>query len=468
MNELGKAAAAVLKHVNQDPKIQVGNVVLKFIESVKEYAHRGEDAGKVIGRLLFWKDLYARQWRQGAAQAGPPSSQSAGSSTSGVPHAELLADSEIVVKVRDDVTRNQLRKYKPDEIVREAEKTRIAAARKQVSAALGGAAFIAARQLPSGDIQLRVSSAAQAEVFWRMGDHWARGLRPAAYTMVAEAARLVSTNQYTWAFGHGEARILHLGWLRSTREQSGNKPHERQRFFAGRRGQSYATNAKNRGMSKLSVPTSTNVASVQLHIQPGSHRASSLACKVRKEAAERARQALFVMGPEHRVPPSFPILQEPPAGGPRSGGTAPQTPYPRGQVPPTGPAGPPATLESFLESSAKQKPKRPVGRPRLKTTRSEDTGLPRPVQETRVGSAISISQSVTSQKVTAPNKVRQSRGSQGALTVPLSDPEKVMRKRTKRVGEEEIMDTEVQMAEISLLTKSFACGTSRVKKLSEA
>ncbi|KAF9882521.1 hypothetical protein FE257_008287, partial [Aspergillus nanangensis] len=133
--------------------------------------------------------------------------------------------------------------------------------------------------------------------------------------------------------------------------------------------------------------------------------------------------------------------------GPPSGGTVPrvliQTPGPPRQAENDQEAQ--ALLTQFVKSSGKQK-KRPVGRPRSKSTRSEDTGLPGPAQNARIESVISISQSVVSEvPEIIPTARRQSRN-QRDLMAPMSDPDKLIRKRVRREGVEEVMDSNVQLA----------------------
>lgn len=70
-------------------------------------------------------------------------------------------DCEIVVKIRDVAIRTEMGKASPEAIVQRAERARAQAAKSIPSLALAGHAFIAARQLLSGDISLRAPHAAR-------------------------------------------------------------------------------------------------------------------------------------------------------------------------------------------------------------------------------------------------------------------------------------------------------------------
>ncbi|KAH8696370.1 hypothetical protein BGW36DRAFT_360215 [Talaromyces proteolyticus] len=61
---------------------------------------------------------------------------------------------------------------KPVDIVKRAESARAQAAKSTPSLALAGHAFIAARQLPSGDISLRAQNAASAEILRQHAEGW--------------------------------------------------------------------------------------------------------------------------------------------------------------------------------------------------------------------------------------------------------------------------------------------------------
>jgi hypothetical protein len=63
-------------------------------------------------------------------------------------------DCEIVVKIRDHSERAGIRKLQPVDLVKHAERARAEAAKSTPRLPLAGLAYIAARQLPSGDISL--------------------------------------------------------------------------------------------------------------------------------------------------------------------------------------------------------------------------------------------------------------------------------------------------------------------------
>lgn len=81
-----------------------------------------------------------------------------------MPHAELAADFEVTLKIRDLAMRENLRQGTSSDVVRMAERSREKAVQKAINTALAGTSFIAASMLPSGDICLRAGSAADVEV----------------------------------------------------------------------------------------------------------------------------------------------------------------------------------------------------------------------------------------------------------------------------------------------------------------
>jgi hypothetical protein len=62
-----------------------------------------------------------------------------------------------------------------------AEHARETAAKKAGSATLMGTAFLAVKQLPSGDLCFRASSASDAEVLRRHADAWLQAFGQTAY-----------------------------------------------------------------------------------------------------------------------------------------------------------------------------------------------------------------------------------------------------------------------------------------------
>jgi hypothetical protein len=98
-----------------------------------------------------WRDFRARDWQRGLAKAAAPNTRSNGTSSPGVPEIELREDREVIVKVGPN--REQIRGLSPREVVERAERQKATSARQKNSAALvGGATFVAARKLPSGDV----------------------------------------------------------------------------------------------------------------------------------------------------------------------------------------------------------------------------------------------------------------------------------------------------------------------------
>jgi hypothetical protein len=199
----------------------------------------------------LWRTYNAQKWQANLQSAVSPvsASRSAGSSTPGVSHAELGMDSEIVVKIRDEPLRRELRKVQPAEIVQRVERARALAAKSIPSLALAGHAFVAARQLPSGDISLRARHAAGAEVLRQHCKNWVHVFGKSAYVRVptwgvvidaipvksvdlgddieAFKEQLIAENHYAWGGreiqindGDGSANeggvqveIAHVGWL---------------------------------------------------------------------------------------------------------------------------------------------------------------------------------------------------------------------------------------------------------------
>jgi hypothetical protein len=156
----------------------------------------------------------------------------------GVPPENLARDSEITVKIHEDGIRDQLGRLKPSAIIAKAERARETAAQKASVAAFAGTAFLAVKQLPSGDLCFRARSASGTEVLRRHADAGVQAFGKTAYVRMLTwgvvtheipvasickdgaditstvghevAAQLVAANQHTWG---KDTRILHLGWL---------------------------------------------------------------------------------------------------------------------------------------------------------------------------------------------------------------------------------------------------------------
>lgn len=176
-----------------------------------------------------WRNFRAKDSQRGLATASAPNTRSTGTSSPGVPEIELREDREVIVKVGPN--REQIRALSPKELVERAERQRATAARQKSSAALaGGASFVAARKLPSGDVAMVANSAAGAELL-RKHTGWLKAFGPGsvaqepswgvvAYnipvrsmkltpeTMADVARELLAQNDWGEA-----ARIQFLGWL---------------------------------------------------------------------------------------------------------------------------------------------------------------------------------------------------------------------------------------------------------------
>ena len=123
-----------------------------------------------------WRDFRAKDWQRGLAKAAAPNTRSNGTSSPGVPEIELREDREVIVKVGPN--REQIRGLSPRELVERAERQKATSARQKNSAALaGGAVFVAARKLPSGDVVMVANSAAGAELL-RKHPEWLRAFGP--------------------------------------------------------------------------------------------------------------------------------------------------------------------------------------------------------------------------------------------------------------------------------------------------
>ncbi|KAF3006934.1 hypothetical protein E8E15_001207 [Penicillium rubens] len=177
-----------------------------------------------------WRAFRAKDWQRGLAQAETPNLRSYGTSPPGVPEIELREDRELIVKVGPN--RAQVRALSPKELVERTERQKATVTRQKNSTALaGGASFVAARKLPSGDVVMIANSAAGAETL-RRHTEWLRAFGPGsivqepswgvvAYnvpvksmkltpeTMTNVAAELLAQNNWGEA-----ARIQYVGWLK--------------------------------------------------------------------------------------------------------------------------------------------------------------------------------------------------------------------------------------------------------------
>ncbi|KAL3702597.1 hypothetical protein TMatcc_011273 [Talaromyces marneffei ATCC 18224] len=386
MEDLSRAAGLFLQHIKDHPDERVSEgTTTEFVRNVWKYATASAmndttEAAAEIKRLLerVQQDTAvirtrtepsskssistglssdsATLWRNFNAQ------KCAGSSTLGVSHAELGMDCEIVVKIRDDSQRTKLRKQQPVDIVKDAERARAQAAKSTPSLALAGHAFIAARQLPSGDISLRANHAAAAEVLRQHCESWVHVFGESAYVRVPTwgividgmpvrsvdlsedfKAQLVAENRYTWGREAG-IKIAHVGWLTNPKGREGslvveftnpivansaismgtvwqshsltNRPYCREgRCKMCKKCQKYGhvhaqcPNLKYRcGLCAEEHPTwecpskqSKDIRSKCANCK-GPHKAVSTSCPIRKIALERAQHALMTCEPFHRVP----------------------------------------------------------------------------------------------------------------------------------------------------------------------
>jgi hypothetical protein len=176
-----------------------------------------------------WREFRARDWQRGLVKAAAPNTHSNGTSSPGVPEIELREDREVIIKVGPN--REQIQGLSPKELVERVERQRAIIARQKNSTALaGGATFVAARKLPSGDVVMVANSAAGAELL-RKHAGWLKAFGPGsvvqepswgvvAYhipvksmkttpeTMADIATDLLKQNEW----GEG-AKIQYLGWL---------------------------------------------------------------------------------------------------------------------------------------------------------------------------------------------------------------------------------------------------------------
>jgi hypothetical protein len=385
MDELAKSAQEVLNYMenkaNNDP------VVVNFIRNVKdlaETASKNTQLDKVWKALdliqrdtaqirkditktstsdstdsaLIWRTFRAKDWQAGIKSASAPLSQGTGSSTPGITPAELGRDSEITVKIHDADIRDRLRRSKPLDIVHRVEQARGEAAKKTNSPALAGAAVIAARQLPSGDVSLRASSAAAAEVLRKYASHWmnvfggeasirtptwgvvAHGIPVASMelkpdTMHKVIAPILAQNPQ-WG---KDARINHIGWLVRPRKgkregsvvieflhpEDANEAIQRGTIWEGqihdtailcREGRSKLCNkcqkpghvqiqCPNRPVCGTCAECSSNLGRevpVKCAYCKGEHKASWPKCPTQIEAMQRSKAAIMRCEPLHRVP----------------------------------------------------------------------------------------------------------------------------------------------------------------------
>jgi hypothetical protein len=179
-----------------------------------------------------------RSYAQAAAGAPPPAHtvSSHGSSSPGATPSELSKDREVIVKLPDAGAVKTFRRLRAVEIKNRTEKARVKASKTAVAVTLATVQFVAARQLKSGDLSLSLRSAQEAEIA-RCHPSWASALHKGAVVRLPtwgvvvhdvqvksignlkdpqEAKRvadqILAENIFAWG---DTAQIVHLTWLTS-------------------------------------------------------------------------------------------------------------------------------------------------------------------------------------------------------------------------------------------------------------
>lgn len=353
---------------NSDPALAEIHKTLENIQNDTKHIREKQSITESPDSAACWRAFRARNRQCGVQNTSAPTSQNTGITTPGAPHTELGVDCELTVKIRDEAMRVDLKKLSPFKIVERAERARESAVKKSNGSPLAASAFIAARQLPSGDVSLRASNAVGAEVLRHHADKWVKTFGMTAHVrvptwasvahgvlcqsmdltqekMMDVATRLLATNQHTWG---KEAKILHVGWLVKPRKgkREGSIVIEFTNPIVANRAidqgtvweaQIHGTTVFCReGRSKLcrkcqkpghvhaQCPNSYTCGtcagehptwecpSVRGKIVEekcanckGKHRAVSMSCQIRKAEAEKAKEALRNCEPYHRIPEYF-------------------------------------------------------------------------------------------------------------------------------------------------------------------
>ncbi|KAJ5455490.1 zinc knuckle domain protein [Penicillium daleae] len=388
MDDIAEGARQVLNHIENNGTED--RYVTGYIRAVRQYAlnaQRGDVMGmaKVLDALIkinadterlnqrmttieastsnlsrSLSSLPADSAAAGLATASAPNTWSNGTSSPGVPEIELREDREVIVKV--GANREQIRTLSPKELVERAERQRTTVARQKNSTALaGGASFVAARKLTSGDVAMVANTAAGAELL-RKHTEWSRAFGPGsivqepswgvvAYnipvrsmkltpeTMADVARELLAQNDWGEA-----ARIQFLGWLTRPGARAegsilieftspavanraiitgivwGKQIHHAVRFCREGRTklcrkcqkpghiQSHCSNDFKCGHCADGHPTwecpSTKGQTIPVKCSNcgGGHRPTSQDCAVKRTAMTEAKQALLDSPTYHRVP----------------------------------------------------------------------------------------------------------------------------------------------------------------------
>ncbi|EED15973.1 hypothetical protein TSTA_010890 [Talaromyces stipitatus ATCC 10500] len=165
MEDLAKAAELLAQYIYSNPREGKDNPMIRgFINNVQDFTTTHKSGPEILTdlkRLLVdvQKDTAVLRTRSNQASqssattrlssaslrsAAAPSSRSAGSSAPGVSHTELSMDCEIVVKIRDEAIRKEIRELHPAEIVKRAKRARAHAVKGTPSLPLASHVFIAA------------------------------------------------------------------------------------------------------------------------------------------------------------------------------------------------------------------------------------------------------------------------------------------------------------------------------------
>ncbi|KAJ5195521.1 uncharacterized protein N7498_008959 [Penicillium cinerascens] len=175
MNDIAEGARRVLDHVEKN-----GTMDRYFTGYIRAVRHEW--------KLLKKQKIYCQQLcppspriPQQRGATSDPETDSAGWPRQrhlipGVPEIELREDRKVIVKVGSN--REQIRRLSPRELVERVERQKATTARQKKSAALaGGAAFIATRKLPSGNVAMLANSAPDVELL-RKHTKWLMAFGP--------------------------------------------------------------------------------------------------------------------------------------------------------------------------------------------------------------------------------------------------------------------------------------------------
>ncbi|KAJ5660664.1 uncharacterized protein N7484_000036 [Penicillium longicatenatum] len=477
------------------------------IDSLEKSASSSVTSTSTLSSTDRWKAFRAGAWR--TTPADPPINRSDGTASPGVTEVELREDRSITVKV-DPTCRDKVRQMEAKTIVDRAEQLREKQARKRISAALAGNAyFCAARVLPSGDVSMLVNSAAGAELLRRHTDwvslfgrvariqspSWGvvvHGLPIRSFKLTPESrAGLVSEiqrqNALNWG---GKAEIMHLDWLTRPRENQReasvvmefdnpavanqaidqglywNSEVHSVVFFCRDGRVKLCRKCQKPGHVQYHCPNRSFVCGHCADEHPtwecpsasgslirikcancsGSHRPTSLDCPVKREAKAKAERIRAECPPYHRVPlhlraprePAAPAAPPPPPAAsifnfmqPTGLGESVHAPA---SQPASQPARQPATQPAPQPASQPRARGRPKGsKNKSKTSTFSDKSLP--TQPELTENALSIT------KV-----ARNSRSQQTMLQDPISDPERLLQHKKRRLeAPQDVMDEDQEL-----------------------